>query len=150
MEQNSINDSIRIIWNGISYDVFQKNEIPLLMSSPAYIPTQEIDENLRSPDWVKVRDTAVKKQPYCSICESKKELQVHHIKPFHIFPELELVETNLIVLCRRDHFIFGHLTDWKSYNINIIKDAKIWHKKLGDKPFKHSSPAKALLNPQKF
>ncbi|GCE16544.1 HNH endonuclease [Dictyobacter kobayashii] len=57
-----------------------------------------------------------------------KGLQVHHIKPFHLYPELELDPNNLITLCeirgRTHHLLIGHLDDWESYNIRVRADTK--------------------------
>jgi 5-methylcytosine-specific restriction endonuclease McrA len=62
------------------------------------------------------------------VCGHDKDLNVHHIKPFHEFPELELVDANLITLCEgvlrgRDHLRFGHLGNWKISNPNVRADA---------------------------
>lgn len=84
----------------------------------------------RSSEWDKVRDKAVKDHPYCAACEGKTILEVHHKKPFHLYPELELEPSNLIVLCRRDHFAFGHLFDWHAYNPNVDEDVISWRYKI--------------------
>ena len=42
------------------------------------------------------------KQPYCSICGSKKNLNVHHIIPREC-KELKFDDNNLIVLCCKHH-----------------------------------------------
>lgn len=70
----------------------------------------------RSKYWQKTRLNHVNKNPYCYICHTKHSLQVHHKKPFHIFPHLELEEDNLITLCENHHLYYGHWGDWKSYN----------------------------------
>jgi len=82
----------------------------------------------RSPKWRKVRNEYLQKHPFCECCEGKKGLEVHHKKPVHLFPELELEESNLMTLCARMkcHFIFGHCClNWKCYNPNIEKDKNI-------------------------
>lgn len=84
----------------------------------------------RNPLWYKVREEYVKKYPKCSLCGSINDLEVHHILPYHLFPEEELNEANFISLCRRDHFIFGHLLDWKAYNINVVDDVAIMREKI--------------------
>jgi predicted HNH restriction endonuclease len=46
-------------------------------------------------------------------------LEVHHVKPFHLFPQLELDPANLMTLCEDGgncHFMVGHLKDWRRYN----------------------------------
>ena len=87
-------------------------------------------EGKRSPKWASVRKLHLKLHPRCAVCGNDKKLEVHHQKPFHLFPELELVESNLITLCEDGkngincHLAFGHLGSYKSYNKNVIKDAK--------------------------
>ena len=89
----------------------------------------------RSSNWSKVRKKFVKKNSFCAVCGSKKKLQVHHIKPFHLYPELELDENNLIVLCgKRCHLLFGHLGSFHSYNLNIKQNAKEWRDKIKTRP----------------
>jgi hypothetical protein len=60
-------------------------------------------------------------------------LNVHHIKPFHLFPALELDETNLITLCRSGedhHLMVGHLGDWSNWNPNVVRDAALLRVRL--------------------
>ena len=55
----------------------------------------------------------------CFCCGSKKKIQVHHVKPRHLFPELTLVLRNLIVLCKDCHLRIGHLGSYFQYNSAI-------------------------------
>lgn len=80
----------------------------------------------RSSHWSTVRNKVVLANPFCMACGVKKDLQVHHLHPFEYWPELELEESNLFVLCRQHHLILGHLGDWKSYNAELIRDLKRW------------------------
>ena len=97
-------------------------------------------ENLRSKQWPKVRKEYLKKHPKCFICLGIKKLNVHHIKPFHKQPELELNPTNFITLCENNkggincHLFVGHLGNFKSWNENVIEDAKIWRMKILTRP----------------
>ena len=86
---------------------------------------------VRSPKWSKVRKSFLKTHDRCAICGKLKNLQVHHKKPVHLFPHLELDKNNLITLCSRHHFIFGHLENWRKFNEDIIYDVKFWRKRLG-------------------
>jgi 5-methylcytosine-specific restriction protein A len=82
---------------------------------------------MRSPEWHTVRNDYIKDHNYCRCCGSRDNLEVHHIKPFHLHPELELDPTNLITLCEGDnkcHFNIGHLRNWKTFNEKVIEDAK--------------------------
>lgn len=53
----------------------------------------------RSPKWDELRDSFIKLNNKCAACGSSIRLQVHHKKPFHDYPELELDPNNLITLC---------------------------------------------------
>lgn len=92
----------------------------------------------RSSLWPKVRREYLKYHNTCAVCGGKKKLNVHHIKPFHIFPKDELNIKNLITLCeesgRECHLQFGHLGSYKSWNKNIISDATRWFKKRMNRP----------------
>lgn len=84
--------------------------------------------SLRSSKWEEVRNNHIKSNPFCKACASVENLQVHHKKPFHISPELELDPNNLITLCENNngyqcHLKIGHLGNWKDYNPNVDKDA---------------------------
>lgn len=106
------------------------------------IPPEPIDQQLESIDgmtfegpraseWVYVRNEFVRRHPRCEACGSGYNLNVHHIKPFHLYPELELDEGNLITLCREHHFRIGHDPDgpgpakpnWSLSNPNVRSDA---------------------------
>lgn len=84
----------------------------------------------RSPQWSKVREEHLKKYPECAACGQKDNLNVHHIIPFHIKPELELEPENLITLCTDGpfhtncHGLIGHCGNYKNYNPNVVEDAK--------------------------
>ncbi|GHO66939.1 hypothetical protein KSC_058310 [Ktedonobacter sp. SOSP1-52] len=83
----------------------------------------------RSPEWPRVAHEHLSHEPACVVCGHRgKGLQVHHIKPFHLYPELELDPNNLITLCeikgRTHHLLIGHLDDWESYNKSVREDTK--------------------------
>lgn len=88
----------------------------------------------RSNRWDDVRDAFIDKHPTCAACGSRAMLNVHHIRPFHLFPHMELVEDNLITLCEGQvincHLLFGHLRNWGSYNPDVVKDAAEWLAKI--------------------
>lgn len=89
---------------------------------------QRLYLNLKAKDyasldwsWQRCRRAFLKKVgKVCVICNTKKAIQVHHVKPRHLFPELSLVNTNLIALCRDCHFHIGHLCSYFTYNLNIV------------------------------
>ena len=78
----------------------------------------------RSPHWTSLRDTFLKIHPRCAACGSIKRMQVHHIEPFHLRPELELERSNLIGLCMDKlecHLRLGHGDDFRCFNPHIVK-----------------------------
>lgn len=88
----------------------------------------------RSSKWGAVRDAYLKENPACAICEKTKRVQVHHIVPFNVAPDLELDFNNLISLCvnlpTNCHLTFGHLKNFRSINPTIELDALIWRTKF--------------------
>lgn len=95
--------------------------------------------HLRSPEWDSVRDAHLEKFEECAACGSKKSLQVHHIKPFHLYPELELDPANLVTLCMDEwdcHLDLGHGGSFKAYNPEVLRDAK---------EFRSTPPAREMI-----
>lgn len=114
----------------------------------------------RSGKWPTVRKHFLEEHPVCESCGASDFLNVHHIQPFHVHPELELSTENLIVLCTGDraaggdsndpnsssyncHFRIGHDPDgpdgprgsnWKLSNPNVRSDARRHHASLGLAP----------------
>lgn len=90
----------------------------------------------RSSKWPSVRNAFLEKNQKCAFCNGKESLEVHHIKPFHIDPALELDYSNLIVLCESKkygvncHLFFGHLGNYKKENPSILEDINFWKEKF--------------------
>jgi hypothetical protein len=61
----------------------------------------------------------------CEICGRERTLEAHHVVPFHVAPDLELVEENLVALCRRCHLLIGHCGGWARVNPSIKIDV-VW------------------------
>jgi len=90
---------------------------------------------IRSPKWSNVRKEHLKNNPNCAACGRDKKLEVHHIKPVHLFPELELDPSNLVTLCADPcHIVFGHLMNFKSWNSNVVIDSDLYLNKVNNKP----------------
>lgn len=86
----------------------------------------------RSPEWSRVAHEHLLHEPACVACGYRgRGLQVHHIRPFHLHPELELDPNNLITLCevkgRDHHLLIGHLDNWDSYNLQVRDDTRRYH-----------------------
>ena len=80
----------------------------------------------RSSHWPTVEKHFREGHPTCEACGSSKNLNVHHCKPFHLDPALELDPANLITLCmdtKECHLHIGHGGSFKQYNPNVRKDA---------------------------
>jgi len=98
----------------------------------------------RSPHWATVRKNHLKEHGKCLVCEGDQNLNVHHIKPFHLHPDLELEPTNLVTLCESErhgincHLLIGHLGNFKNVNPNVLADAVIWNGKLKEDHTKDS------------
>ena len=99
----------------------------------------------RSGRWPTVRERHLQEHPACAVCGGTKKVEVHHMHPFHLHPDLELDPENLITLCEDDddgvncHLLFGHLGDFKSFNETVAADAALWNQKISTRP--HGEPA---------
>lgn len=88
----------------------------------------------RSSLWPSVRNAFIKQHPVCAVCGSRKDLNVHHVQPFHTDPRQELNPMNLITLCRVHHEWWGHLGSWKSWNERVREDSTEWNGKIVHRP----------------
>lgn len=89
----------------------------------------------RSPKWGTVRKQfLIENDNICACCGKTKNLNVHHIIPVHINPDLELEKSNLIILCENRtlncHLVFGHLLLWAVYNPHVIEDVKLFNERI--------------------
>ena len=88
----------------------------------------------RSPQWSKERAAWIAEHPTCEACGGKENLTVHHVRPFHLYPSLELVRSNFITLCEHPshncHLIFGHFLAWTRWNPSVREDAANYRKAL--------------------
>lgn len=90
----------------------------------------------RSSKWPTVEKHFLEQNPTCAACGGVARLNVHHCKPFHLDPELELDVNNLITLCmssKECHLHLGHGGYFKEYCPDVRTYA-----------------AEALANPDKF
>lgn len=93
----------------------------------------------RSPEWSRVRAEWLQDHPACAVCGRTDAVEVHHIRPFHLHPELELDPGNLITLCEHtgegnDHYCYGHLRSWQSFNDKVEIDAAAYLAELRSRP----------------
>jgi len=94
----------------------------------------------RSGEWPRVRAAHLLGNPTCAVCGGDKKIEVHHIHPFHLHPELELDPSNLITLCESGkggmncHLAEGHLGDFHSFNVDVVQDTAKWAAKIKGRP----------------
>ncbi len=88
---------------------------------------QKAQGRARSPQWRAVRAAWLRGHPSCAACGTTEDLEAHHVRPFHLFPELELEGSNLMTLCEKPahccHFRIGHGFDWSRVNPHAREDA---------------------------
>lgn len=91
----------------------------------------------RSPKWRACRAAYLKLHPTCAACGGRDHLNVHHVHPYHVRPDLELDPTNLVTLCEDGgncHLMLGHLKNWSSWNTNVRFDASKFLMKVTSRP----------------
>lgn len=88
----------------------------------------------RSPQWSKERAAWLADNPECAACGGTEHVTVHHVRPFHLYPSLELVRSNFITLCENPthncHLIFGHFLAWTRWNPSVRMDVAAYRKGL--------------------
>lgn len=90
----------------------------------------------RSKEWAAVRREHLELSPACEVCGGTASLEVHHVAPFHVRPDLELDHGNLMTLCERKkfgincHLLIGHLGNYRRFNPEVRADAATWCLKL--------------------
>ncbi len=110
--------------------------MPIIQAITDLVTGKAPPGTLRSSKWRSVRKAYLKAFPFCAVCGGKRGLEVHHVVPFFVRPDLELDMDNLITLCERKnygincHLLIGHLGNYRRHNPNVHGDAKTWHQKL--------------------
>jgi 5-methylcytosine-specific restriction protein A len=108
---------------------------------------ERLKSTRRSSHWNAFRDAYLKEHTKCVACGSTVKLQVHHIKPFHIEPSLELDTNNLITLCMSKnscHLDIGHGGSFRSYNPRVVQDSFEFFRIFQVKPKKTASLLKEI------
>lgn len=93
----------------------------------------------RSSRWPTVRAEHLRLHPACAVCGGTDKVEVHHVKPFHLHPELELDPSNFISLCEARafvncHLFVGHLGNFKSFNPDVIAMSAQLHDAIANRP----------------
>ena len=77
----------------------------------------------RSGSWARVRREHLKRSPTCIACGRSRDLEVHHVVPFHSDATRELDPDNLVTLCGDPcHFVHGHFMSWTRINPDVRSD----------------------------
>jgi 5-methylcytosine-specific restriction protein A len=83
----------------------------------------------RHKDGAALRAAHLLKEPSCRGCGGTDGLEVHHLYPFHAFPEREMDPTNLQTLCRQGpggmncHHVLGHGGCWVDWSPSSVENA---------------------------
>lgn len=91
----------------------------------------------RDSRWPRLRKAYLKTHGECVVCGSTKRLEVHHVLPFHLYPERELDLTNLVTLCESSkrgfncHLFVGHMGSYRTYNKQIVATVKFVQETFG-------------------
>lgn len=89
----------------------------------------EVRSTGRSALWPRVSHAFLAKNPFCAACGGQKNLNVHHMVPFHLDSSKELDTGNFIVLCmdigKHCHLMLGHGNNFKAFNPKIKHDAEL-------------------------
>ena len=90
----------------------------------------------RSNKWPKYEHAWLTVNGECASCGCKEKLQVHHKKPFHLDPSLELDFNNYITLCEAKggpecHLNIGHKGNFKNDVPTVVEDAVTARKARG-------------------
>jgi len=86
----------------------------------------------RDGEWRPTRNQFIKKFDSCECCGSKTDLNVHHVYPVRWYPYLELEPYNLITLCRKHHFDYGHFRNWQKWNPDVWEMAQLYKRSYDD------------------
>ncbi len=94
-------------------------------------------EVARSPKWPALAKAWLENNPECAACGTTENVVPHHLKPVHLFPELELDESNLETLCESPshncHLLFGHCLLWAAWNPACTSDATRMRKRVKER-----------------
>lgn len=89
----------------------------------------ELGGMARSSQWQNFRNQFLKRHPLCEACGVKAET-AHHCIPFHIAPEKELFEENIVALCDECHLVLAHLKSFKRWDKDIRETTKVFRERI--------------------
>ena len=72
----------------------------IFLRTIGFLPIAPVYGTARSGKWPALERDWLKVHPACAACGCRDRVSVHHKRPFHLHPELELKPTNLITCAR--------------------------------------------------
>lgn len=84
-------------------------------------PPKTTKEARRAWSTVKAMRKYRKEVPFCEGCNRFAKLQVHHLVPVSVDPDLAGEPSNMITLCRPHHLYVAHWGSWTTYVKNIYE-----------------------------
>ena len=112
--------------------IVAKDLAVLFLRTVGHLPALPVYGAARSGRWPTLEANWLKVHRSCAACGTTENVSVHHKKPFHLHPDLELDSTNLITLCEKHscHLMIGHAGDWHAYNPRVETDAAVMLKRV--------------------
>ena len=96
-------------------DEYEKNELYRKVTAGEEVYSNNEESFYEKPEWKALRNKIRKTYPpICMRCRNKNNLEVDHVKPRALYPELELDFNNLQILCRGCNLLKG------------VKDSSEW------------------------
>ena len=104
----------------------------LFLRAVGHLPALPVYGAARSGRWPALERDWLRVHPRCAACGADDNISVHHKKPFHLHPDLELDPGNLITLCEKHccHLMIGHAGDWHAFNPRVETDAAVMLKRV--------------------
>jgi hypothetical protein len=120
-KRDNLKLEIKHIWHKLKQIKHLPHTVRFIIRNPKFCV-----QNIRKlPEVIKNMNIYREAHPNCAWC-GISGIDVHHIKPVHLFPELAADPINYISLNRKPtcHFEKGHLKDWKKYNPDIVAECE--------------------------
>ena len=111
--------------------------VALLARAVGLLPKRPIYGAARSGKWPALERNWLKVHPHCAACGTSEQVSVHHKRPFHLHPDLELDPANLITLCEKHccHLMHGHNGDWHAYNPHVEEDTRFFRRRVEQRKY---------------
>jgi hypothetical protein len=89
---------------------------------------------IRASSWATFRKHVLAENRSCVVCGRPATI-VHHVKPVHLYPSLELDPSNCRpICCEEEHRILGHLLNYHSWNPKFDEDAARFRDSVRTRP----------------